>query len=71
MAIKKAISTRTTVTAPDLTDDTSKGRAQICYRLSRDKRDQLHRLALDRHTNLQNLLDEAVGDLLAKLQLDE
>jgi hypothetical protein len=30
----------------------------------------LHRLALDRRTNLQGLLDEAVGDLLAKLQAD-
>ena len=60
---------RATATADDLKDETG-ARAQICYRLSRDRRDMLHRLALDRRTNLQGLLDEAVGDLLAKLQAD-
>lgn len=60
---------RATATAADLAEETE-ARAQICYRLSRDKRDMLHRVALDRRTNLQGLLDEAVGDLLAKLQVD-
>lgn len=60
---------RATATAADLTEETE-ARAQICYRVSRDRRDMLHRLALDRRTNLQGLLDEAVGDLLAKLQAD-
>lgn len=60
---------RTTATAADLAEETE-ARAQICYRLSRERRDMLHRLALDRRTNVQALLDEAVGDLLAKLQAD-
>ncbi|QYO76556.1 hypothetical protein [Devosia salina] len=60
---------RVTAIAPDLAEETQ-ARAQICYRLSRERRDMLHRLALDRRTNLQGLLDEAVGDLLAKLQAD-
>ncbi|WP_332719797.1 hypothetical protein [Pelagibacterium mangrovi] len=60
---------RATAIAPDLVEETE-ARAQICYRLSRERRDMLHRLALDRRTNLQGLLDEAVGDLLAKLQAD-
>lgn len=60
---------RATAIAPDLADE-GEARAQICYRLSREKRDILHRLALDRRTNLQGLIDEAVGDLLAKLQVD-
>ncbi|HWV21450.1 MAG TPA: hypothetical protein VN036_10510 [Devosia sp.] len=60
---------RAIATAADLAEETE-ARAQICYRLSREKRDMLHRLALDRRTNLQGLLDEAVGDLLAKLQAD-
>ena len=60
---------RPTATAADLAEETE-ARAQICYRLSRDKRDMLHRVALDRRTNLQGLLDEAVGDLLVKLQAD-
>lgn len=60
---------RATATATDLTEETG-ARAQICYRLSRERRDMLHRLALDRRTNLQGLLDEAIGDLLAKLQAD-
>ena len=59
--------TRKTAIAADLLDPVE-ARSQLCYRLSREKRDQLHRLALDRHTNLQGLLDEAVGDLLAKHQ---
>ncbi|MBB4054071.1 hypothetical protein GGR20_003747 [Devosia subaequoris] len=41
-------------------------RAQICYRLARERRDLLHRMALERQTNVQALLDEAVGDLIAK-----
>jgi hypothetical protein len=56
-------------TAADLADE-GEARVQICYRLSREKRDMLHRLALGRRTNLQGLLDEALGDLLAKLQVD-
>ena len=60
---------RANAMAPDLMADTE-ARAQICYRLSREKRDMLHRLALDRRTNVQGLLDEAVGDLLAKLRVD-
>lgn len=60
---------RATAVAEDLLEP-SEGRAQICYRLSRDRRDLLHRLALNRRTNLQALLDEAVGDLLAKFQAD-
>lgn len=60
---------RATATAADLAEETE-ARAQICYRLSRERRDILHRLALDRRTNVQALLDEAVGDLLAKLQAD-
>jgi hypothetical protein len=60
---------RATAIAEDLLEPIE-GRAQICYRLSRDRRDLLHRVALDRRTNLQGLLDEAVGDLLAKIQAD-
>jgi hypothetical protein len=45
-------SLRATAIAPDLVEETE-ARAQICYRLSRERRDMLHRLALDRHTNLQ------------------
>lgn len=61
--------TRKTAVAEDLLD-LIEARSQICYRLTREKRDALHRLALDRHTNVQGLLDEAVGDLLAKHQAD-
>ena len=60
---------RATATAADLAEE-GEARAQICYRLSRETRDMLHRLALDRRTTVQGLLDEAVGDLLAKLQAD-
>jgi hypothetical protein len=62
-----ADTTRKTAVAADLLDPADAS-AQICYRLTREKRDRLHRLALDRNTNLQTLLDEAVGDLLAKHQ---
>lgn len=60
---------RATAIAADLAEETE-ARVQICYRLSRERRDMLHRLALDRRTNVQALLDEALGDLLAKLQAD-
>lgn len=60
---------RATAITHDLAEETD-ARAQICYRLSRERRDALHRLALDRRTTVQGLLDEAVGDLLAKLQAD-
>lgn len=62
-------STRPTAIAADLAE-ASEGRVQVCYRISRDDRDALHRLALQRRTSLQRLLDEAVGDLRAKLQSD-
>lgn len=61
--------TRPTAIAADLAD-ASEDRVQVCYRISRDDRDALHRLALDRRTSLQRLLDEAVGDLRAKFQSD-
>lgn len=60
---------RATAVAEDLLEP-SEGRAQICYRLSRERRNLLHRLALDRRTNVQALLDEAVGDFLTKIQAD-
>lgn len=61
--------TRKTAIATDLLEPVE-DRSQLCYRLTREKRNQLHRLALDRHTNVQAILDEAVGDLLAKYQID-
>ncbi|MBU1303984.1 MAG: hypothetical protein KKF33_00490 [Alphaproteobacteria bacterium] len=61
--------TRKTAVAADLLD-LIEARSQICYRLTREKRDALHRLALDRHTNVQGLLDEAIGDLLSKHRAD-
>lgn len=60
---------RATAVAEDLLEP-GEGRAQICYRLSRERRNLLHRLALDRRTNVQALLDEAVGDFLTKIQAD-
>lgn len=69
MADPDSVDFRATAVAADLAEP-HEGRAQICYRLSRERRDFLHRVALDRRTNLQGLLDEAVGDLLAKLQAD-
>ena len=69
MANARKMHMRKTAIAADLLDPVE-ARAQLCYRLTREKRDQLHRLALDRHTNVQGLLDEAVGDLLAKYQAD-
>lgn len=61
--------TRPTAIAADLVE-ASQDRVQVCYRISRDDRDALHRLALERRTSLQRLLDEAVGDLRAKFQCD-
>lgn len=61
--------TRKTAVAADLLDPVE-ARSQICYRLTRERRNLLHHLALDRQTNVQGLLDEAVGDLLAKYQAD-
>ncbi|MET0436245.1 MAG: hypothetical protein ABW043_01995 [Devosia sp.] len=60
---------RATAVAEDLLEP-SEGRAQICYRLSRERRNLLHRLALDRRTTVQALLDEAVGDFLTQIQAD-
>lgn len=60
---------RAVAIAADLVDETQT-KAQICYRLSRDKRDMLHRIALDRRSNVQSILDEAVGDWLSKNHVD-
>lgn len=57
------------MTITDLAEETE-ACPQICYRLSREKRDLLHRPALDRRSNVQGLVGGAVGDLLSRLQAD-
>ncbi|KKB79416.1 hypothetical protein VW29_17815 [Devosia limi DSM 17137] len=60
---------RVTAIAADLAEPAEK-LSQICYRLSRAKRNHLHRFALDRNTSLQTVIDEAIDDFLAKHQVE-
>lgn len=69
MTKSQSLGFRPTAVADDLAE-ASENRVQVCYRISRDDRDALHRLALERRTSLQRLLDEAVGDLRAKFHSD-